>query len=290
MAGVEVGLINGSFVINPPKSNASVSELSLILAGTAQDILMIEGAANFLSEEQLLAAIEFGHEAIRQICAAIESFANQVGKPKKTALLHRLPPGLVHEMDAAYGPALLKALATPDKQRRGIAVSAVEAQIEQHFTSSPVRSNASLIRTDVERLEGDAVVFGDEDPVSELDAEDTATAADDSDDDESSGDIHSASGTTSDEDEASEIIHPHPQNRRSAQPKLPMSPPYDAMDVKVAIKKLMTKKLRAMVQLTGRRADGRRVDEVRPLSMETSWLPGAHGSALFTRYAARTDC
>lgn len=58
---------------------------------------------------------------------------------------------------------------------------------------------------------------------------------------------------------------------------------YDPVDVKIAIKKLLVRKLRSMVLNTGRRSDGRGVEDVRPIEIETSLLPCAHGSSLFTR-------
>lgn len=274
-------------MINPPKSQANASELSLILAGTKQDILMIEGAAKFLTEDQLLAAIDVGHEAIRQICAAIENFAHQVGKAKKKHLLHRLPLSLVDEMDTLFGAALMNALGTHDKQRRGIAVSAIEADIEKHFTMASSSRSDVLPQwsTDIKCLEGELRVFGEEEPVSEPETDDTVRLDDDT---SSSKDIDVSVSSISDEDEASELVHP-PQlhhHQRSSSKSISIVSGYEAMDVKRAIKKLLGRKLRAMVQSTGRRADGRRIDEIRPLSMETSWLPGAHGSALFTRYVA----
>ena len=58
---------------------------------------------------------------------------------------------------------------------------------------------------------------------------------------------------------------------------------FDPIDVKVAKKKLLVRKLREMIINTGRRSDGRGVEDVRPISIETSLLPMAHGSSLFTR-------
>jgi len=58
---------------------------------------------------------------------------------------------------------------------------------------------------------------------------------------------------------------------------------YDPIDVKIARKKLLVRRLRDMILKTGRRSDGRGVEDVRPISIETDLLPGAHGSSLFTR-------
>lgn len=58
---------------------------------------------------------------------------------------------------------------------------------------------------------------------------------------------------------------------------------FDPINVKIATKKLLVRRLRKMIQQTGRRSDGRMCEDVRPIAIETGLLPGAHGSALFTR-------
>lgn len=58
---------------------------------------------------------------------------------------------------------------------------------------------------------------------------------------------------------------------------------HDPVDVKIAWKKALVRKLRHLVLHTGRRSDGRAVEEIRPITIDTDLLPGAHGSALFTR-------
>ena len=64
VAGVEVGLINGSFVVNPTLQEMRNSSMHLTLAGTQDGILMIEGAAHFLPEETIMSALKVGHAAI----------------------------------------------------------------------------------------------------------------------------------------------------------------------------------------------------------------------------------
>lgn len=91
---------------------------------------------------------------------------------------------------------------------------------------------------------------------------------------------------TSEEDEASElagVVKTKP--RAGTKGKVGL---YDAVDVKIAVKKLLKQHLRDLVLTTGRRSDGRTVEDVRPISIETNWLPGAHGSALFTRGETQT--
>ena len=58
---------------------------------------------------------------------------------------------------------------------------------------------------------------------------------------------------------------------------------YDPVDVKIAIKKLLVRRMRNLILTTGKRSDGRTQEEIRPIDIDTNLLPGAHGSSLFTR-------
>ena len=68
VGAVRVGLINGKFIINPTVEEIGKSALDLMIAGTEDAVLMIEGFCDFLTEEQVLDAIEIGHESIKKIC------------------------------------------------------------------------------------------------------------------------------------------------------------------------------------------------------------------------------
>merc|ERR1712087_162610 len=76
IVGVEVGLDpeTNTLLLNPTNEQMETSPLRLIVAGTKDAVLMIEGAADFLSEEQMMEAVTFGHEAIQTICVALEEF------------------------------------------------------------------------------------------------------------------------------------------------------------------------------------------------------------------------
>lgn len=82
LAGVRVGRIDGEFVLNPNLEQQEKSDLDLLLAGTENAILMIEGYCDFLTEEEVIDAINFGHEPIKKICQAIDDWAKVVGKEK----------------------------------------------------------------------------------------------------------------------------------------------------------------------------------------------------------------
>lgn len=83
IGAVRVGLIDGNFVVNPTVEEQKKSRLDLILAGTEDAILMIEGYCDFLTEEQIIEAVEEGHQAIRKICQCLSDWQKVVGKPKK---------------------------------------------------------------------------------------------------------------------------------------------------------------------------------------------------------------
>lgn len=127
IAGVRVGLVEGKFVLNPDDTQLKHSKLDLVVAGTAESILMIEGYADFLSDDQILEALEFGHLAIQKICAAIEAFAKEVGKAKSQEPLQKLPEGLLEEVKTLAESLLTKAIRIREKKKREKAFKEIEA-------------------------------------------------------------------------------------------------------------------------------------------------------------------
>jgi len=99
IAAVRVGLDNGNYIINPTTEEMQTSSLDLVLAGTEDGILMIEGYGDFLSEEQVLEAIAFGQRALRKICLAIHEWQEEIGKPKNRDTIRLLSEELVNEVD-----------------------------------------------------------------------------------------------------------------------------------------------------------------------------------------------
>src|SRR5688572_23042955 len=84
IAAVRVGLIDGKFVANPTIEQMYSSALDLIYVGTEKDMLMIEGSADQIPEEEFIKALEFGHKSIQPILAAIKELVSLAGKPKAT--------------------------------------------------------------------------------------------------------------------------------------------------------------------------------------------------------------
>ena len=102
VAAVQVGMVSGQFVLNPTHAQMQVSPLHLTVAGTADAVLMIEGAADFLPEDTMLQAVTFGHAAIQAYCEGIEALGQVVGVTKKMDTIQALPEGLQEQVDALY--------------------------------------------------------------------------------------------------------------------------------------------------------------------------------------------
>lgn len=118
IAGVRVGMIDGKFVINPTIEEQAKSKLDLMIAGTDDAVLMIEGFSDFLTEDQIMAAIETGHHWIKVICKALKDWQSVVGKPKSKATLHTIPQDALEEVEKIAGPSLQKAFRITNKLKR----------------------------------------------------------------------------------------------------------------------------------------------------------------------------
>jgi polyribonucleotide nucleotidyltransferase len=133
VAGVRVGLIEGQFVVNPTIQEMEKSQLDLMLAGTEDAILMIEGYADFLTEEQILEAVNEGHAAIKIICQALLEWQTIVGKPKVRDDLRIPPQNLIDEMDELIAKDLKSAFRIKAKQARNGALDTIEEKVNAMF-------------------------------------------------------------------------------------------------------------------------------------------------------------
>ena len=88
IGAVSVGYVDGQYVINPDFEQRSRSRLHLTVAGTADAVMMVEAGANEISEQEMLDAILFGHEYIKQIVEWIKTIQAEVGKEKIVPVIH----------------------------------------------------------------------------------------------------------------------------------------------------------------------------------------------------------
>ncbi len=129
IGAVRVGLLEGKFIINPTAEQQKTSKLDLLIAGSHDAVLMIEGYCDFLTEEQIIEAIAQGHEAINKICLAIDAWQKQIGKPKHRATLRTLAPALLDEVEKTAAPLLDPALRIKEKQKRETALGSVKEAV-----------------------------------------------------------------------------------------------------------------------------------------------------------------
>ncbi len=133
IGGVRVGLIDGAFLVNPTIEEMKRSKLDLMLAGTEDAILMIEGYADFLTEEQVLEAIDEGHAAIAKICQMLSDWQKELGKEKNLKHLRPIPEALLQEVRAFAEEKVKTALRIKDKQLREDAVQLISEELKQHL-------------------------------------------------------------------------------------------------------------------------------------------------------------
>ena len=112
-------------LINPTVEQMRDSRLDLVLAGTEDAVMMIEGFGDFLTVDEMLYAIEKGHEAVAKACKDIKAWAEEVGREKKTDKMLVAPEGVDAAVAEAVGPDLATAMAIGPKQMRGAAVEKV---------------------------------------------------------------------------------------------------------------------------------------------------------------------
>lgn len=129
IGAVRIGRINNEWVINPTFEEIEASDIDLVLAGSREAISMVEAGAKEVSEPDMLAAMEFGHEAIKKIIDFQIQFATESTKEKFAFAEPVLDSGLEVKVRNFAAERLDKSLRNPDKLEREIAVSAIKSEL-----------------------------------------------------------------------------------------------------------------------------------------------------------------
>ncbi len=135
VAGVYVGRVDGKLVIDPTEEEAKNSDINLAVAGTKDAIMMVESSAKEVPEEEMLDAIMFGHEAIKQLCAFEEEIIREVGKPKRKIDLYAPDPEIKKDIYDRIGERMVKAISIFDKLERQDAIDALKNEILEDYDS-----------------------------------------------------------------------------------------------------------------------------------------------------------
>ena len=205
IAGVKVGYVDNEFIINPTPDELERSELDLTVAGTKYAINMVEAGAKQVSEDLMLKALMFGHEAIKELVAFQEEIIAEIGEAKMEYEVLELTDELRSEVRNLAEKDLSDALRIKDKLEKYARIDEIKESVVEKYTSE----------------------FEDKLKEKEL----------------------------------VELI----------------------TKVKLILEEIEYEIFRQIVVKEKTRADGRRMDEIRPLSTDIDLLPRTHGSALFTR-------
>jgi polyribonucleotide nucleotidyltransferase len=131
IAGARVGRIDGQFVINPTLPQMEDSDIYITIAGSADSITMVEGGAREISEEDIVSALAFGHEHIKQIVAKIEELKQACGKPKFTYTPKASDPALIVRVKEMCGGKLSEFNRIADKDSRRDQKKQLEKSIQE---------------------------------------------------------------------------------------------------------------------------------------------------------------
>ncbi len=129
IAGINVGRVDGEYVLNPTVEQTENSDLFVTVAGTKKAINMVESSAEQLSEEELLEALLLGHEAVKELNAFQDSIIAEIGEEKMEVELLLPPKELEEEISAVYNDRMKQAIQIFDKQERAEATEALKEEV-----------------------------------------------------------------------------------------------------------------------------------------------------------------
>jgi polyribonucleotide nucleotidyltransferase len=129
VGAVRVGKLDGRIVINPTISELEDCELNLVVAGTEDSLVMVEGGGRQVSEEVVIEALAEAHRAIKDICGLQRQLMEKAGKPKRELKKVPIPEGMAEAVESRFGDKLREANVIRDKQERDTALSAVKAEV-----------------------------------------------------------------------------------------------------------------------------------------------------------------
>ncbi|QIL45796.1 polyribonucleotide nucleotidyltransferase [Vagococcus coleopterorum] len=133
IAGVNVGRVNGEYILNPTVEQQELSDIDLSVAGTKDAINMVESGAKEVSEEDMLGALLFGHAAIKELVAFQEKVVAEVGKEKMEIKLLQVDPALETEINDAFKVRMVEAIQTEEKLAREDNISAIKKEIIEMY-------------------------------------------------------------------------------------------------------------------------------------------------------------
>ncbi len=162
VAGVVVGRVDGNLIINPSVSELEKSDINLSVAGTKDAINMVEAGASEVSESDMIDALMFGHEAIKELIEFQEKIVDEVSVPKAEVTLKQIDENLRQEVIEFSREKMLAAIQIKDKLEKYAKIDEVKEETIKYFTDkykdSDISSSVSAdVKSIVDKIEGDEV-------------------------------------------------------------------------------------------------------------------------------------
>ena len=133
IAGVKVGRVNGEFIINPTQEELELSDIDLTVAGTKYAINMVEAGSKEVSEEDMLEALMFGHDAVKELCEFQETIIAEIGKEKMEYEKLEISDELREEVRELAADKLDKAMRIKEKLEKYAAIDAVKEEVVSKY-------------------------------------------------------------------------------------------------------------------------------------------------------------
>jgi len=162
VGAVRVGKLDGEFVVNPEEEKLEELDLDLIVAGTDEAILMVEAGANYVSEQEILDALDIAHGEIKKFVSAIEELREQAGKEKLVIEEPKVDESLYESIQKSHGDDLDKATQIEAKLERQDAINQVEAKVIEQYApptedAEADREKADAVKAAFGKLEKDVI-------------------------------------------------------------------------------------------------------------------------------------
>ena len=156
---VRIGRVNGKFILNPSLAQLKESDIDMIIGASYDSVMMVEGEMKEISEEEMVEAIKFAHEAIRVQCEAQHRLVEQVGKKEirefEEAAKDEILYQRIHEL--AYDKVYAVAKAGSSKKERGAAFAEIKEAVKASFSEEELEEKGKLIGSYYSKVEKEAV-------------------------------------------------------------------------------------------------------------------------------------
>ncbi len=162
VSGVVVGKIDDKLKINPTCEEMERSTINLTVAGTKDAINMVESGSKQVSEDEMLEALMFGHEAIKELCAIQEDIISEIGEDKIEVVLANIPDELREEVENTIKEDMINAIQIKDKLEKYAKIDEVKQKAitmysENHLDDEDLESNLKLVKKVADEIEANEV-------------------------------------------------------------------------------------------------------------------------------------